>query len=58
VQAFRVAILLQALAETLKDVTEINLAPKYIGHEEAKAWCSARGAVAPGLRMKRYLNMT
>jgi len=26
----------QALAETLKDVTEINLAPKYIGHEEAK----------------------
>ena len=42
----------QALAEALKvntTVTNINLGGNDIGKEGAKAWCLARGSVAPGL---------
>ena len=42
----------QALAETLKvnkSVRDINLEGNEIGNEGAKAWCLARGFVAPGL---------
>ena len=42
----------QALAEALKvnkTVTDINLDGNNIGKEGAKAWCLARGSVAPGL---------
>ena len=35
----RLHCVLQALAETLKDVTDINVVGKEIGNEEAKAWC-------------------
>ena len=42
----------QALAEALavnKTVTNLNLEINNIGNEGAKAWCLARGFVAPGL---------
>ena len=42
----------QALAEALKvnkTVTTIDLSHNEIGNEGAKAWCLARGSVAPGL---------
>ena len=42
----------QALAEALKvnmTVTDIDLGNNHIGKEGAKAWCLARGSVAPGL---------
>ena len=42
----------QALAEALKvnkTVTNVKLSSNEIGKEGAKAWCLARGSVAPGL---------
>ena len=42
----------QALAEAFKvnnTVTNIDLEQNGIGNEGAKAWCLARGSVAPGL---------
>ena len=42
----------QDLAEALKvnvTVTNLNLEWNEIGNEGAKAWCLARGSVAPGL---------
>ena len=42
----------QALAEALKvnrTVTNIDLSGNKIDNEGAKAWCLARGSVAPGL---------
>ena len=44
----------QALAEALKvnkTVMNINLSWNCIGPEGAKAWCLARGSVAPGFEM-------
>ena len=44
----------QALAEALKvntTVTNIDLRYNDIGTEGVKAWCLARGSVAPGLGM-------
>ena len=42
----------QALAEALKvNKMNINLSWNCIGPEGAKAWCLARGSVAPGFEM-------
>ena len=48
----------QALAEALKAnkaVTNIDLGYNTFGKEGAKAWCLARGSVAPGLETVKWI---